>query len=82
VVRVSQINGHASWALLQFENVKYHEALFLGLLRVPLPFLGEGFANSHTTGTCPVLMQSPDGFAERQQTKLVLAKLRNLKRKV
>jgi hypothetical protein len=28
-----------------------------------------------------ILMQSPDGFAERQQTKLVLAKLRNLKKK-
>ena len=29
-----------------------------------------------------ILMQSPDGFAERQQTKLALAKLRNLKKEV
>lgn len=29
-----------------------------------------------------ILMQSPDGFAERQETKLALAKLRNLKKEV
>jgi hypothetical protein len=29
-----------------------------------------------------VLMQSPDGFAERQEIKLALAKLRNLKKEV
>jgi len=27
-------------------------------------------------------MQSPDGFAERQEIKLALAKLRNLKKEV
>jgi hypothetical protein len=29
-----------------------------------------------------VLMQSPDGFAERQETKMALAKLRNLKKEI
>jgi hypothetical protein len=29
-----------------------------------------------------ILMQSPDGFAERQETKLALANLRNLKKEV
>lgn len=29
-----------------------------------------------------ILMQSPNGFAERQQSKLALAKLRNLKKEV
>jgi len=29
-----------------------------------------------------ILMQSPDGFAERQETKLALTKLRNLKKEV
>jgi hypothetical protein len=29
-----------------------------------------------------ILMQSPDGFAEWQETKLALAKLRNLKKEV
>ena len=29
-----------------------------------------------------ILMQSPDGFAERQEIKLALAKLRNLKKEV
>jgi hypothetical protein len=29
-----------------------------------------------------ILMQSPDGFAERQETKMALAKLRDLKKEV
>jgi hypothetical protein len=29
-----------------------------------------------------ILMQSSDGFAERQETKMALAKLRNLKKEV